>query len=74
MNPRLEAAMIELSQKTLAEIQAETATTWAYRAAAAWRMNNPADALEYAHEAVEHGALTGNDELLDEVRRISGRP
>lgn len=73
MNPRLETAMIELSQKTLAQIQAETAYTWAWRAAAAFRMRMVADGIEYQHEAIEHAALTGDDELLDEVRLICGK-
>lgn len=64
------AALVELNQKSITQIQAETAYTWAYRAAAAWRMQNTADAVEYQHEAIEHAALTGDDTLLDEVRQI----
>jgi hypothetical protein len=72
------AAVEELKQKSLEDIQAETAFTWAWRAYAAyhlWLQNRSAtsfrdDALEYKHEAIEHGALADNDEVLRTVRRI----
>lgn len=78
------AALVELSQKSLARIQAETARTWAHRAWAARELAASAssagdtdaaqrlshDAVEYEHEALEHAALTGSDEVLRETRAI----
>jgi hypothetical protein len=56
----------ELSVKTLATIQEETAYTWGVRAMAAYELwlstvddKILADALEYRHESLEHAALAG---------------
>ena len=68
MNPYIEKAIAELQQKTLNAIQQETAKVWAGRACAAAHLGLHHDAIEYAHEAVEHAALSGNDTLLREVR------
>ncbi len=78
------AALDELRTKSLSAIQQETAFTWAYRAAAAHSVIVEAqargqhdlahrwmhDATEYAHEALEHAALCGDDRVLLAVRRI----
>ncbi len=78
------AALDELRTKSLSAIQQETAFTWAYRAAAAHSVTVEAqargqhdlahrwmhDATEYAHEALEHAALCGDDRVLLAVRRI----
>ena len=63
-------AIAELQQKTLQQIQVETAYTWAYRASAARALGLDADAIEYEHEALEHAALSGDDTVLYTVRRI----
>lgn len=87
MNTPQQNALAELSQKTLVEIQVETARTWAYRAWAAYHYATICtsrgdaaraldwlhDATEYEHEAVEHAALTGDDALLAEVRALVER-
>jgi len=65
---KIAKAMTELRQKTLHQIQIETALTWAGRACAAAQLGLPEDAEEYAHEAIEHAALSGNDDLLRDVR------
>jgi len=72
------AALKELSEKTLQQIQIETAYKWAYRAWAAHRLaqdaqSSPswaADAVEYEHEAIEHAALADDQEVLADVRLI----
>lgn len=63
-------AIAELQKKSLLEIQRDTALTWAYRAAAARELGLEHDAIEYQHEALEHAALTGSDDVLDVVRHI----
>lgn len=68
MNKYIEKAVAELQQKTLNDIQQETARVWAGRACAAAHMGLAHDAIEYAHESVEHAALSGNNALLNEVR------
>lgn len=67
---RLRDAIKELSTKSLVEIQIETAYTWAFRAAAAYHLGKVIDGLEYEHEAIEHAALSGEDEVLRNVRII----
>jgi hypothetical protein len=63
----LEKGAKDISSKTLAQIQEDTAWTWASRAAACyeklketgdWKWKT--DAEEYRHEAVEHAALIGD--------------
>jgi hypothetical protein len=67
--PFVQQAIAEFrSGKTLRQIQHETAYVWAGRAIAAQMMGHPADAIEYAHEAIEHAALSGVAGLLDEIR------
>lgn len=58
----------ELAEKTLHDIQVETALTWCGRACAAARMGLDEDAKEYGHEAIEHAALADADRLLSAVR------
>jgi len=66
----LQAALAELHQKSLAEIQKETALLWAYRAWAAYQLKLTADAVDYEQEALEHAALSGADDVLVQVRAI----
>jgi hypothetical protein len=72
---KVEDAKKELSQKTYAEIQEETAWKWASRAAASYQNVEKAEdaakfeayllAQEYEHEAIEHAALISDpDENL----------
>lgn len=65
----LDKAQGELAEKSLHDIQVETALTWCGRACVAARMGLAADAKEYAHEAIEHAALSGVNDLLDAVRQ-----
>lgn len=60
----------ELARKSLKDIQTETAYKWAGRALAAAAMGKGHDAIEYAHEAIEHAALCGKDGVLREVRDV----
>ena len=78
------AALGELSVKSLEQIQTETARAWARRCWAAKQLAQDAqargdwaafarftrDSTEYCHESLEHAALSGNDNLLQEVRQI----
>ena len=68
----------DISEKSLADIQRETAWTWASRAAACyeklaktgdWKWKT--DAEEYRHEAVEHAALIGDSHphVLEEIHK-----
>lgn len=69
--------MVDLARKNLRQIQAETAVTWTGRACAARYLRHDADAIEYAHEAIEHAALSGDAALLEAVRaqlRVYGVP
>lgn len=61
-------ALDDLKGKSLNQIQVETAMVWCGRACAAAIMGGLDDAHEYAHEAIEHAALSGNDPLLRDVR------
>ena len=64
----LDKARNELAARTLRDIQRETALTWCGRACVAAQMGLESDAREYAHEAIEHAALSGPDDLLGVVR------
>lgn len=64
----IQRALEELQQKTLEDVQIETALTWAGRACAARQLGRLAEAVEYAHEAIEHAALSGHDDTLHHVR------
>jgi hypothetical protein len=68
LDPYIRKALVELESKTLNDVQVETSLTWAGRACAAAKLGLLHDALEYAHESVEHAALSGHDRLLREVR------
>lgn len=61
-------ALSELSHKSLRQIQFETAMTWYGRAIAAATLGKTADAIEYAHESIEHAALSGDIGLLRDIR------
>lgn len=65
----LDKAEGELSEKTLHDIQVDTAMTWCARACVSARKGFLEDAKEYGHEAIEHAALSGLDELLKLVRQ-----
>ena len=62
-------AVIELRTKSENDIQVETALVWAGRACAARMAGKERDSIEYAHEAVEHAALSGHDAVLCGVRQ-----
>ncbi len=64
----VEQGLAELRTKTLRQIQFDTALVWCGRAIAAARLGVVDDAIEYAHEAIEHAALSGSDELLGTIR------
>jgi hypothetical protein len=66
----LRKGLTDIAGKSLREIQAETARLWTGRACAAASMGRHDDAHEFAHEAIEHAALSGNDALLRKVREI----
>ena len=68
MEEYIRRASTELRQKTLNDIQVETAKIWAGRAIVAASLGLAHDAIEYAHEAIEHAALSGKDWLLRDVR------
>jgi hypothetical protein len=68
--PYIDKARTELEAKGLKQIQVETALTWTGRACAAAARGRHEDAHEYAHEGIEHAALSGQDELLDQVRAV----
>ena len=73
MNPAIQKAfqesLGELQQKSLKAVQIETAYRWAGRALAAAQLGLPAtDVHEYAHEAIEHAALSGMPAALASVR------
>jgi hypothetical protein len=63
----VEKAKSELKDKTLKEVQIATAITWCGRAIFAADKKSE-DAIEYAHEAIEHAALSGDDALLKIIR------
>ena len=66
-------ALGELQAMTLKQIQVETAYKWAGRALAAANLGRGHDAIEYAHEALEHAALSGKDNVLREIREALKR-
>ena len=66
-------ALNELQSMSLKQIQVETAYKWAGRALAAAHLGKSHDAIEYAHEALEHAALSGRDVVLREVREALKR-
>jgi len=68
MKEYIDKGKAELLKKTLNDIQKETAKVWTGRACAAALLGLHGDAKEYAHEAIEHAALSGDDLLLTEVR------
>ncbi len=68
METYIHKAMAELRVMSLRAIQVETARTWAGRACAAAQLGLHHDAVEYSHEALEHAALSGSDNVLHEVR------
>lgn len=70
MDTYITKALDELKRKSLIEIQIETALVWCGRACAAERLGLLVDAVEYAHEAIEHAALSGDDSVLKYVRGL----
>jgi hypothetical protein len=65
----IEAARPELARKKLRAIQTETAIKWLGRAVVARELGREDEAHEYAHEALEHAALSDRGSLIDDVRR-----
>ena len=64
-----EEALTELKGKEMRQIQIETAAKWCGRALAARMMGlSERDVTEFAHEAVEHAALSGDEQALRTVR------
>lgn len=57
----------EIADKSLKQIQIATALTWCGRACAASKKKSE-DAVDYAHESIEHAALSGDDILLKIIR------
>jgi len=51
-------------------IQRKAAYKWAAYAAYAQEDGRPLQARDYAHEAIEHAALSGDDYVLDDVREL----
>ncbi len=70
MDTYIVRALDELKKKSLTEIQVETALVWCGRACAAAQLGLQVDAVEYAHEAIEHAALSGDDGVLTYVRGL----
>lgn len=68
LTEQIRKAASELQSKTLKDIQIETAKTWAGRACVAATVGLKQDAVEYAHEAIEHAALSGEEGLLTDIR------
>lgn len=65
----VEAALNELKRTDMAGIQRQTAVVWYGRAIAARVLGRREDALEFAHESIEHAALSGDMRLLAELRQ-----
>ena len=64
-----EEAITELQEKGMKQIQVETAAKWCGRARAARILGlSERDITEFAHEAVEHAALSGDEQVLRIVR------
>ena len=62
-------AMSELKSKDIKTIQIETAVKWCGRAVAAKLLGlSDRDVTEFAHESIEHAALSGDDSLLRKIR------
>lgn len=61
--------MSELKSKDIKTIQIETAVKWCGRAVAAKLLGlSDRDVTEFAHESIEHAALSGDDSLLRKIR------
>lgn len=69
MKPNIKEAIKELREKSIDQIQHETAMKWLARACAAQTLNLGHDVTEYAHEAMEHAALTPGEATLRTVRQ-----
>ena len=69
----LDKAIADVSSKTLTQIQYETAWTWTARACVAAQLGKPEDAREYAHEGLEHAALSARPMFVDEIRAVLAR-
>lgn len=71
----LDSARKEIREKTLDQIQRETAYKWASRALAAREMFEDdqqfiLDYAEYTHEALEHAALVDDESFFQEIRAL----
>jgi hypothetical protein len=65
----VEAALSELGRSSMHDIQLQTALVWYGRAIAAIKLGRPEDAREFAHESIEHAALSGNMRLVAELHQ-----
>lgn len=76
----VEKAKQELQQKTLQQIQRDTALSWGARTMAVIEFSDQAksqtellhwmvDAHEYYHEALEHGALVDEPGFFDNLKK-----
>lgn len=69
LQKHIDNGLAELQEKTIREVQRETAYKWAGRACAAAMLNlDEGDVHEYAHEALEHAALCEDDRVIKTVR------
>ena len=59
----IQHATAELQTVPKTEIERRTAITWAARAISAYRLKMYSDVADYAHEAIEHAAVSGDDQL-----------
>lgn len=74
----IDAAIIELRDKTILDIERATALTWGGRAAASFRLASETDGDERAHwlmdgenyrqESLEHAAMTEDIAFLEQLR------
>lgn len=65
----VETALNELRRTRMHDIQRQTALVWYGRAIAAIKLGRPEDAREFAHESIEHAALSGDMRLVAELHQ-----
>jgi hypothetical protein len=63
-------ASSELARLSCQDIEIKSAIQWAGRAMAASMQGRHMVAEDYYHEAIEHAALSGDDELLRTIRGL----
>jgi len=67
LQDHVEAALRELRTMRAADVHRQTAKVWYGRVLAALRLGRREDAQEFAHEAIEHAALSGDMPLFAEI-------